>query len=70
MKEENGLRETYEDLKGLYQQADSLSFLAEPLKKAISKASNICHINLFTDLIDSKQKDLNEVIAVVASQFK
>lgn len=50
--------------------ASSLSFIAEPLKKLITKPLNVWHINLFTDLMDAKAKDLGEVISVVGPQFK
>jgi hypothetical protein len=36
----------------------------------ITKPLNIWHINLFTDLLDAKSKDLGDVISVVAPQFK
>ena len=36
----------------------------------ITKPLNIWHINLFTDLLDAKGKDLGDVISVVAPQFK
>jgi len=49
----------------LFSKASSLKFIAEPLKKLITKPINGWHINLFTDLIDRKAHDLGDVIGVV-----
>jgi len=69
-KDEATLKESCDDILNIFLLSTSFSFLNEPLKKYLNKASNIWHINLFTDLMDRSAKGLEEVITTVASQFK
>lgn len=67
-KEETGLKDAFEDIVALFSLSINLNFLVEILKKIINKASNMCHVNLFTDLIEKQTtpKHLAELISTVS----
>ena len=69
-KDEAALKDTYEDILGLFKLSVQKSFLVEPLKKFVSKSASVYHLQLFIDLLDSESTDMNEVLAVVSPQFK
>lgn len=72
IKEETGLKDSFEDIVALFNLSSNLNFLAETVKNIISKASNMCHVNLFTDLIEKQKspKLLSELISIVSAHFK
>jgi hypothetical protein len=69
-KEEALLKDCFEDLVKLFKRSASLAFLNEPLKKWITKSSNIWHFNLFTELMNQNATGLKELIATVTPHFK
>lgn len=54
----------------LFTYVDSADFLKSTIQKSISKASNIWHVNLLTDLMINSTKDLSESVLLAASHFK
>lgn len=69
-KDEAQLKEAFGDILKLFSLVESAEFLKTPLSKCIAKASNIWHVNLLTDLMIAKTKDLGESVQLAAGHFK
>lgn len=52
-KDDAALKDSYDDILGLFKLTDQKCYLAEPLKKLVTKSASVSHVQLFVDLLDS-----------------